>query len=77
MAIPSPEPASGLSKIWHKFRTGVASLQYPHAIEHDEQLMIAFSRNKKQIELLRVPLDAIDRLRQETGQFNRSSSSGY
>ncbi len=62
LAIPSPEPASGLSKIWHKFRTGVASLQYPHAIEHDEQLMIAFSRNKKQIELLRVRLDDIDAL---------------
>jgi len=62
LAIPSPEPASGLSKIWHKFRTGVASLQYPHAIEHDEQLVIAFSRNKKQIELLRVPLDGVDAL---------------
>lgn len=62
LAVPSPEPASGLSRIWHKFRTGVASLQYPHAIEHDGQLMIAFSRNKKQIEVLRVPLGELDRL---------------
>jgi hypothetical protein len=61
--IPSPPAAAGLESIWHKFRSGVASLQYPHAIEHDGHLLIAFSRNKKQTELLRVPLDAIDRLR--------------
>jgi hypothetical protein len=61
--VPSPAAPPGLESIWHKFRSGVGSLQYPHAIEHDGRLLIAFSRNKKQTELLRVPLDAIDRLR--------------
>ena len=30
--------------------------------EHDQHLLIAFSRNKKQTELLRVSLDSIDAL---------------
>jgi predicted neuraminidase len=62
LSIPSPPTVDSVSRIWHKFRTGVASLQYPHAIEHHQHLLIAFSRNKKQIELLRIPLDAIDDL---------------
>ena len=61
--VPSPQAAEGLSQVWHKFRSGVASLQYPHVIEHDGQLLIALSRNKKQIELLRVSLGSIDALR--------------
>ena len=60
--IPSPPPVDGAAPVWGKFRTGVASLQYPHAIEYDEQLWIAFSRNKKQTELLRVPLGEVDAL---------------
>lgn len=60
--VPSPPPAEELSRIQHKFRTGVASLQYPHAIEHEGKLLIALSRNKKQIELMHVPLDSIDAL---------------
>lgn len=47
LAIPSPRPAT---------------LQYPHVIEHDRALLIAFSRNKKQSEVLRVPLDAVEAL---------------
>jgi hypothetical protein len=46
--IPSPRPGT---------------LQYPHAIEHDGNLLIAFSRNKNQSELLRVSLAEIDKLR--------------
>ncbi|ODU02323.1 MAG: hypothetical protein ABS79_00605 [Planctomycetes bacterium SCN 63-9] len=42
------------------------SLQYPHAIEHDNQLLIAFSRKKQVIEVVRVSLDEIDRLRHDT-----------
>lgn len=38
---------------------GIASLQYPHAIEHDGYLLIALSRLKTQIEVFRVPLDAV------------------
>lgn len=48
LAIPSAKPAT---------------LQYPHAIEHDGHLLVAFSRNKSQIEILKVPLRELDRLR--------------
>jgi hypothetical protein len=47
LAVPSDKPAT---------------LQYPHAIEQDGNLLIAFSRNKGTIELMRVPLAEIDRL---------------
>ena len=61
--VPSPAPPpEGLKSIWQKFKSGIASLQYPHAIEHDGHLLIAFSRGKKQTEVFRVPLAAIDRL---------------
>jgi len=49
--------------LWPKFRQGVASLQYPHAIEHDGKLLIAFSRNKAQTELFIVPLAELETLR--------------
>lgn len=39
LGIPSPKPAT---------------LQYPHAIEHDGHLLIAYSRNKTAIEIIRV-----------------------
>jgi hypothetical protein len=61
--VPSPPTPGGLEAIAHKFRSGIASLQYPHAIEHEDHLLIALSRGKKQTEVLRVPLDDIDRLR--------------
>jgi hypothetical protein len=61
--IPSPPVVDDrASEVWHKFRTGVASLQYPHVIEHDDHLLIAFSRNKHQTEVLRVSLDDLDKL---------------
>lgn len=37
--------------------------QYPHLIEQDGALLIAFSRNKESIEVVRVSLDEVDRLR--------------
>lgn len=40
-----------------------ATLQYPHAIEHDGHLLIAFSRNKAQSEVFKVSLRAIEELR--------------
>jgi hypothetical protein len=52
LAIPSPRPAT---------------LQYPHAIEQDGHLLIAFSRNKHQTEVLKVPLAAIVALRSKDG----------
>jgi len=39
-----------------------STLQYPHAIEREEQLLIAFSRNKQWIELFRVPVQHITAL---------------
>jgi hypothetical protein len=39
------------------------TLQYPHAIEHDGRLLIAFSRNKTSIEVVRVRLEEVDRVR--------------
>lgn len=41
---------------------GIGTLQYPHAIEHDGKLLIAFSRNKKNIEVVQVELDELDRV---------------
>jgi BNR repeat-like domain len=48
LSIPSPRPAT---------------LQYPHAIEHDGHVLIAFSRNKASIEVLKIPLREIEALR--------------
>jgi hypothetical protein len=62
--VPSPPAPAGLEGIWHKFKSGIASLQYPHAIEHDGRLVIALSRGKKQTEVLHISLEEIDRLRQ-------------
>lgn len=38
------------------------SLQYPHVLEHREHLWIVFSRNKRVVELVRVPLAELDAL---------------
>eukprot|EP00913_Durusdinium_trenchii_P035331 g33061.t1 len=64
LAIPTPpnNPAIKSSSLQKKFRAGIASVQYPHVIEHDGHLLIAFSRGKKQTEVFRVSLDAIDAL---------------
>jgi hypothetical protein len=39
------------------------TFQYPHAIEQDGHLLIAFSQKKMQTEVLKVPLTAIEALR--------------
>jgi len=61
--IPSPpsvpDDATCLKK---KYIAGIASLQYPHVIEHDGHVLIAFSRGKVQTEVFRVKLDDIDSL---------------
>lgn len=63
--IPSPPVVESAAPAATKFRAGIATLQYPHALEQDGQLWIAFSRNKKQIELFRVPLSDVDALLRE------------
>ncbi len=58
--IPTPPSVSeSVFRINQKFRAGTASLQYPHAIEHDGHLLIALSRLKTQIELFSVSLDDV------------------
>ena len=58
--VPTPPPvAQDVSRISQKFRAGIASLQYPHVIEHDGHLFIALSRLKTQIEVFRVTLDDV------------------
>ncbi|MEX2169885.1 MAG: exo-alpha-sialidase [Pirellulales bacterium] len=41
---------------------GGGSFQYPHAIERDGEIYVAFSRNKTSIELMRISLDSIDEI---------------
>jgi hypothetical protein len=60
--VPAPAPPKGFESIWKKFAKGIASLQYPHAIEHDGHLYIALSRCKLQTEVFRVSLDSVDEL---------------
>jgi sugar lactone lactonase YvrE len=40
------------------------TVQYPHAMERNGQLLIAYSRNKTAIEVIKLSLDEVDRLRQ-------------
>lgn len=61
--IPSPPSVpSDVARISKKFSAGIASLQYPHAIEHDGRVLIALSRGKVQTEVFQVALDDIDAL---------------
>ena len=46
------------------------TLQYPHAIEHDDHLLITFSRNKAQSEIFKVSLKDINGLRGSAGPSN-------
>lgn len=63
LEIPSPvELPAELALLKKKFSAGIASLQYPHVIEHEGYLYIAFSRNKVQTEVFRVKLTDVDTL---------------
>lgn len=42
--------------------TSYTSLQYPHVIEHDGALFIAFSRKKQTVEIVKVELTEMDRM---------------
>lgn len=71
--VPSPPSIpEGVARITKKFSAGIASLQYPHVIEHGEKLLIALSRGKVQTEVFHVSLDAIDDLHsQQVGSPTR------
>ncbi len=61
--IPSSPPLSGkIARLQKKFSEGIASLQYPHAIEHEGKLIIAFSRLKTQTEVFHLQLSSIEAL---------------
>jgi len=61
--IPSPPSIpEDISRITKKFSEGIASLQYPHAIERNGNLVIAFSRGKVQTEVFQVSLDDLGEL---------------
>jgi hypothetical protein len=38
------------------------SLQYPHVIEHDGHLLVAYSRRKQTVEVVKIPMSAVDAL---------------
>ena len=40
------------------------SVQYPHVMEHNGHLYVTYSRRKTSIEVIRISLDEVDRLRQ-------------
>ena len=63
--IPATAAPQGFESIWKKFNVKIASLQYPHVIEHDGYLYIAYSRCKLQTEVFRVSLEAVDDLRKK------------
>lgn len=44
------------------YLVGGRHIDYPHMIEHDDHLFISFSGAKQTVEVLKVPLRAIDRL---------------
>ncbi len=61
--IPSPQSIPPeVSRVARKLRSGIASLQYPHIIEHNGRLLIAFSRGKVETEVFHVSLDDVDAL---------------
>lgn len=61
--IPGPDSVpKDVSRIEKKFAKGIAGLQYPHVIEHNGQLLVAFSRGKVEIDVFTVPLGDVDTL---------------
>jgi hypothetical protein len=41
---------------------GGRHVDYPHVLEHDGDLLVAFSGGKQSVEVLKVPIEALDRL---------------
>jgi len=65
LPIPDPPRETEFLADPRRGSTRYESLQYPHAIEHDGRLLIAFSRRKQVIEVVRVSLDEVDHLRHD------------
>lgn len=60
--LPIPERLEGAT--WHDGPRGGSgsfeSVQYPHVLEHDGMIYVAYSRKKQTVEVVQVPLDNID-----------------
>jgi hypothetical protein len=63
LPIPDELRKGGASTRSRSESTKPDSLQYPHAIEHGGQLFIAYSRKKQTIEVVKISLDEVERLR--------------
>lgn len=63
LPIPDELPAGSFVSGSRYGSTRYESLQYPHAIEHDGHVLIAYSRKKQTVEVVKIALDEIDRLR--------------
>ena len=62
-ALPIPgSPSSGFPARLPRQGMAPDTLQYPHAIEHDGHLLVVFSRNKRAVESVKVPLSAVEAL---------------
>lgn len=63
LPIPETEPVAPTASALPNSVIPLESFQYPHVIEHDAHLLIACSRRKQAIEIVKLPLTEIDRLR--------------
>ncbi len=61
--LPIPESSSNALPASRLGSTKYDSLQYPHAIEHDGHLLIAYSRRKQAIEVIKIPIAEFKKLR--------------
>jgi predicted neuraminidase len=61
--LPIPESSSNALPASRLGSTKYDSLQYPHAIEHDGHVLIAYSRRKLAIEVVRIPIAELKKLR--------------
>ncbi|MFO0946225.1 MAG: exo-alpha-sialidase [Planctomycetota bacterium] len=66
LPVPSLQDQTATDAHSHYASAKYDSLQYPHAIENNGSLWIAFSRRKQSIEVVKVPLAELDKL--TTGQ---------
>lgn len=57
-----PVPASPMDLRPREGVRKAAGFQYPHAIEQDGHLFVVYSRNMTTVEVIRVPLDEVERL---------------
>ena len=63
LPIPAALPGPAFDETTTRYgSTKYDSHQYPHVIEHDGRLLVAFSRRKQTVEVIRISLDEIEML---------------